>query len=410
MGLKKQNVINYYLYDTQVEDLFLSEYLPGAPGDYVKVYLLALMHAQLGQDADDEALAGQLALPLETVRQAWNYWESQGIIEKFFEDPSDRHSYTVEFVNLREKVFGRVQTEETPVPPALDDKAISQLYHDVETVCGRLLDARELEEIAAWVADYRIDPSVILYCYRYCSAKRRSDNYRYVGKILKDWKSRKLESVDDVMQYLSEADGNFVAYRTVFRELGFTRNPTAQEKRIMDAWFDELGASLDEALAACRKTSGISNPNINYVDSVLRAQKGAAAAKKKDDLISQVYAQYERDREANEAKAAAIRSRVFEQIPEMEGVLEQTREKTFELSSAMLSGGAKAAEVRKAIEGLNQQKASLLQKAGFPPDALDVRYSCSRCRDTGLLEDGSRCSCFDEKLARLMAAASNGQA
>ena len=48
MSVKKQNVQNYYLYDTEVENLFISEYMPSAPENAVKLYLLALMPAQQG--------------------------------------------------------------------------------------------------------------------------------------------------------------------------------------------------------------------------------------------------------------------------------------------------------------------------------------------------------------------------
>ena len=34
-----------FLHDTQVENIFINEYLPAAPGDYVKVFLFALMYS-----------------------------------------------------------------------------------------------------------------------------------------------------------------------------------------------------------------------------------------------------------------------------------------------------------------------------------------------------------------------------
>ena len=43
MDFKKQNIQNYFLYDTKVDNLFISEYMPGAPANAVKVYLLASM-------------------------------------------------------------------------------------------------------------------------------------------------------------------------------------------------------------------------------------------------------------------------------------------------------------------------------------------------------------------------------
>ncbi|QHI72226.1 hypothetical protein [Aminipila terrae] len=43
---KKANEL--YLLDTNVENVFISEYMAGAPAEYVKVYLFALMYAGRG--------------------------------------------------------------------------------------------------------------------------------------------------------------------------------------------------------------------------------------------------------------------------------------------------------------------------------------------------------------------------
>lgn len=58
------------------------------------------------------------------------------------------------------------------------------------------------------------------------------------------------------------------------KALGFHRNPTEKEQDLIDSWFDQLGFDIGKILEACAKTSGISNPNINYVNSILLAWSG----------------------------------------------------------------------------------------------------------------------------------------
>ena len=106
MDYSKQNVSNYYLYDTQVENLFLSEYMASAPGEYVKAYLLALMYAQLNKPADDRMIARSVGMAPEKMAECWAYWESRGVVRRIYADPEDSASFRVEFVNLREEVFG----------------------------------------------------------------------------------------------------------------------------------------------------------------------------------------------------------------------------------------------------------------------------------------------------------------
>ena len=54
------------------------------------------------------------------------------------------------------------------------------------------------------------------------------------------------------------------------------------------------------------------------------------------------------------------------------------------------------------MDGLSARKASLLAANGYEENALEAVYDCPKCRDTGVLEDGSRCSCFAEKAEMLL--------
>lgn len=73
---------NWYLKDTGIENIFINEYMTQAPGDYVKIYILALMYAKMGADISNEAIAKSVGVEEEDVLKAWNYWESQGAVIK----------------------------------------------------------------------------------------------------------------------------------------------------------------------------------------------------------------------------------------------------------------------------------------------------------------------------------------
>ena len=81
MGFTKAKVKDFYLLTTDVENIFINEYLPAAPGDYVKVYLYGLLYAQTGADMDARTFARQLRPRPETIRQAWGYWDSMGAFQ-----------------------------------------------------------------------------------------------------------------------------------------------------------------------------------------------------------------------------------------------------------------------------------------------------------------------------------------
>jgi hypothetical protein len=99
MKFRKEPVQSCYLLDTGVENIFIHEYMVSAPGDYVKIYLVALMYTNMGQDIENEAIAKMLSLPEEEVEKAWMYWEGLGVVRKADD--------TIEFSVLKECLYGK---------------------------------------------------------------------------------------------------------------------------------------------------------------------------------------------------------------------------------------------------------------------------------------------------------------
>ena len=67
MGFRKEKIRDYFLLDTSVENMFINEYMASAPGDFVKIYLFALMYCGLDSDLTNEDIARHLNLDIEDV-------------------------------------------------------------------------------------------------------------------------------------------------------------------------------------------------------------------------------------------------------------------------------------------------------------------------------------------------------
>lgn len=418
MNFTREHIKDYYLKDTSVENIFINEYMAEAPGDFVKVYLFALMYADYDMLMSNDTIAKQLNLADEDVLKAWSYWESLGIIKKHYDKPGDKFHYQVEFLNLKERVYGkknRNKRSDSAIPPnlkgILEDQALKELYSDIERITGRLFEGKEPSEILSWINDYNITPEVIKFAYSYCMKKKNHSNSKYVAAIVKEWAGRGLKTAEQVQEYLEETDNRHYQYKRILRALGFMRNPTEEEKRIIDSWFDGMGFGIDRILEACKKTSGISNPNINYINSVLKAWNSGVdkparhTEDNKTNFIAQVFKSYEEIRLKNEKQAGIRRSEVYERIPRIKEIEEETRDTGLKISKIMLSGGMDAKNrikaMKTAIDRLNQEKAFLMTENNFKIDYMDVVYDCPLCKDTGTLDTGERCSCFVEKLSKL---------
>ena len=104
-----------FLHRTKVENLFISEYLPDAPGDYVKVFLFGLMYAQYEITPNRSELAKLLNLSVEEIAEAWIYWESRGLVRVLYEkDSNDEEVNHIVFLSKIEELYGKMS--ETPAP------------------------------------------------------------------------------------------------------------------------------------------------------------------------------------------------------------------------------------------------------------------------------------------------------
>ena len=408
MGFRKEKINDYFLLDTNVENIFINEYMASAPGDFVKVYMFARMYADLEADITNEDIAKHLAMDHEDVLKAWTYWERMGTVRKIRKSPEDKFNYDIEFVVLKEQLYGEKKSRKRfAADPAaqgfLEDKEIKGMFAQIEKLAGRTMPSTEMMEIMSLINDFGAAPEVIVYGYSYCIQKKH-DNIKYITAVIRKWTEDGLRDVISVEKYLSENDRKQHLYRRVFRALGFSRNATEEEQRIMDTWFETMGFSLEKVLSACSKTSGISSPNINYVNKVLvnwyEEQKGRDAGVRKDVTTGEIMKYYEALRLKDEEEAEERRAQVYEKVPRIRDIEREINTSSAEISKIIISDRVdrkKAMEeIRTKMDSLNMEKAFLLTDNGFEMDFMDIKYRCPKCKDTGMLETGEKCQCFRE--------------
>ena len=170
----------------------------------------------------------------------------------------------------------------------------------------------------------------------------------------------------------------------------------------MDTWFEEMEFSLDKVLEACSKTTGIANPNINYVNKVLvnwyeeRTGKDKSG-KRKELTLTEISQYYETLRHKEEKEAEAHRREVYAKVPRIKQIDDELAAGSRELSRII---------IKETASTLNTEKAFLLTDNGFELDYMDIHYECPLCKDTGMLETGEKCQCFGEvsrtKIEQLM--------
>lgn len=408
MNFIKEKIKDFYLLDSRIENIFINEYMPAAPGDYVKVFLYASMYAEHGLAMSNETMAKQLGLTEKEILEAWEYWEKMGAIKKRYQDSQGKVDFTVEFVNLKELLYGKNTMPakgEAPKKSEEDNvfgnKAVKAMFSNIEKTFGRGLSSTEISQILSWLFDYGATPEVVFFAIKYCVDKNKT-SLKYIEKVVKEWAGDGLTTTDQISERLQELDEKYYRYRRVLKALGFTRNATEAEREMMDTWFDQMGYTMERVLEACTKTAGISSPNFNYVNKVLENWADEAESKgvdvNKKVVVTQgvLHHYYDFLREKAEKEAEEKKKEIYGKLPRIKEIDEEIRKMSSQLSKALILGSSE--EESKKINGVMDQlaaeRAVILTENNFEMDYTDIKYACEKCNDTGMTDLGERCSCI----------------
>lgn len=111
--------------------------------------------------------------------------------------------------------------------------------------------------------------------------------------------------------------------------------------------------------------------------------------------ISDVLAEYSRIQQQNEREMDRRRSEAFQRVQGLKALHEQLEALLIARPKLRLKGEPDGSDQ---IETLRAQSAAMLSRAGYGEDYLSPVYTCSQCRDTGMLDDATHCDCFKKRV------------
>jgi len=111
---------------------------------------------------------------------------------------------------------------------------------------------------------------------------------------------------------------------------------------------------------------------------------------------------YEQRRDNSQRALEKRQQEVYRRLPRVREIDDEIRRTGIRMAKAVL-GSTEAAEdlvikTQERIEALKMEKAYLLTEENISADYLEPKYQCSQCKDTGYLEDGTRCKCLKQEM------------
>ncbi len=243
---------------TPVENQFILEYLPGAKGDYVKVYLYGLLccyHPK--KEMDIASMSRELGVTEEEILTAFRYWERKGIVRRVKDHPPEW-----QYVNIKQR---NLVTDDAP------DADYIRFSREVENCFDGIRDLHGSEMAACyeWTEDLHLPVEVVLMLLKHMARTRgKSFRIRDAEKVAMLLSDEKAFTPEDAELVLARDEAMNSGFRKVLRKMGKKYTPSDANITLYSKWINEWRFTHDAVEAACGLT-GKNDPSLALLDSIL---------------------------------------------------------------------------------------------------------------------------------------------
>ncbi len=228
---------------TNIENLFITEYLPVAEGDAVKVYLYGLfLCAHPENDQPLSSIASNLKMQEKDVVDCFLFWEEFGLLSIVSKEP-----FLVQYHPIRSSGFSK--------PKKYKAEKYADFTKGLQALIpNRMISTSEYSEYFMIMETYFIKPEAMLMIVKYCIDRKGSDiSYRYISKVAKDFGNRSINTADLVEKELSSYIAQSGVLEKILRALSLRRQPDIEDANLLKKWTGELSFDSDNIIFAASK-------------------------------------------------------------------------------------------------------------------------------------------------------------
>lgn len=277
---------------TLLSNVFLDEYMPGANGEYLKIYLYLLRCVQGQTSLSVSAIADRFEHTEGDVLRALKYWEKLSLLQLQYDETGALTS--VSLLDIPDKAAAKPVSAVSPAEPAAAFSEVSKKTEKVNTrnqysadqmadfaaqeeirqllfICeqylGKALSPTETSSILYFYDQLHFSVDLIAYLIEYCVSKG-SKSMRYIETVALAWHEEGITSEKDARERTNTY--NRVCF-SILKAFGIkNRNPVESELRHIRRWTREYGFSLELIEEACSRTmSAIHQPSFEYTEKIL---------------------------------------------------------------------------------------------------------------------------------------------
>ncbi len=217
---------------TQVDNIFLTNYLPFADPQAVRVYLYGLYKCQDSSAKDNtlERFATELHLSQDEVEKYFTYWQEQGLVQIINVIPFEVRYLPLTDVLSNNKKYNAKKYENFNVQAQ-------------EILRGRMITPNEYREYYDIIERLHMEKDALLNIIDYCVKYKNSDKigYAYITTVAKEWASQKITTAEAVKQKIFEMDSLKIGLDSLLKALSIKRSLSMDEFELYKKWIVSYG-------------------------------------------------------------------------------------------------------------------------------------------------------------------------
>lgn len=267
----------------------VDEYIRLAGGHSLKVLLYVLRNGNKNVSKDE--IASALNIDNESIDDAFNFWESVGILSCSKSTSQPMQNLSVPAVSQPEKTEIPVQSNNIqynpPVRPVYEKSSerfvlrpseiaarirsseqIKYLFETAENSLKRMLNNTEQSSLV-WIHEYLgLNIDVILMLVQYLSSVGKG-NMAYIEKVAFDWRDKNINTLREAQNEIQRIQ-QFSSYENkILALLGINTHPSSNQHEIMNEWYDK-GISTELVECAYDRTmDSIGKMSFPYMNSII---------------------------------------------------------------------------------------------------------------------------------------------
>ncbi len=269
--------------DTDVPDIFICDIMPSLPSDSVKVYIYGLFLCKHKKNATLDEIAAKLGITRDSLNAVLVSLENEELII--------RTQNGITFMDIKEQEVARIYRKKDSSTPdeALSNTQASQKRSQcIQSMSQMFFQGSMPSHWYTFVdnlfSQHHFDEDVMISLFQYCYNKNAL-NKKYVGQVAASWAKRNITSHFELEKYMDSYQKTKELGYKIAKALNFGRSLTVYEEEFVDRWVNEYGYNMDLLEVALQKTTGKSNINFRYINTIL-SNWHKSGVKTKEEAIS----------------------------------------------------------------------------------------------------------------------------